>query len=47
MRPSWFFRAIKNEYYMYLRDTDSPVRIETKTLHLKLSPAALRGWPGL
>lgn len=35
---SWFFRAIKNEYYMYLRDTDSPVRVGTKTLQLKLSP---------
>ena len=35
---SWFFRAIKNEYYLYLRDSDQPVRIEKKTMQLKLSP---------
>lgn len=35
---SWFFRAIKNEYYLYLRETDQPVRIESKTMQLKLSP---------
>ena len=36
---SWFFRAIKNEYYLYLRETDQPLRIENKTMQLKLSPA--------
>ncbi|XPV74972.1 MAG: SNF2-related protein [Desulfovibrio sp.] len=35
---SWFFRAIKNEYYLYLRDTDQPVRIVSKTMQLRLSP---------
>lgn len=35
---SWFFRAIKNEYYLYLRETDQPVRVENKTMQLKLSP---------
>ncbi|SKA77299.1 Superfamily II DNA or RNA helicase, SNF2 family [Paucidesulfovibrio gracilis DSM 16080] len=35
---SWFFRAIKNEYYLYLRETDQPVRIESKTMQLKLAP---------
>ncbi|WP_319584038.1 SNF2-related protein [uncultured Pseudodesulfovibrio sp.] len=36
---SWFFRAVKNEYYLYLRETDQPVTIESKTMQLKLSPA--------
>ncbi|WP_027175862.1 DEAD/DEAH box helicase [Desulfovibrio aminophilus] len=36
---SWFFRAIKNEYYLFLRETDQPLRIENKTMQLKLSPA--------
>ena len=35
---SWFFRAIKGEYYLFLRDTDIPIRIESKTMQLKLSP---------
>jgi superfamily II DNA or RNA helicase len=35
---SWFFRSIKNEYYLYLRESDQPVRIETKTMQLKLAP---------
>ncbi|GAB7023405.1 DEAD/DEAH box helicase [Salidesulfovibrio brasiliensis] len=35
---SWFFRAVKNEYYLYLRETDQPIRIENKTMQLKLSP---------
>ncbi|WP_147821780.1 DEAD/DEAH box helicase [Salidesulfovibrio onnuriiensis] len=35
---SWFFRSIKAEYYLYLRETDQPVRIENKTMQLKLSP---------
>ncbi|MDD4952566.1 MAG: SNF2 helicase associated domain-containing protein, partial [Desulfovibrionaceae bacterium] len=35
---SWFFRAVKNDYYLFLRDTDQPVRIENKTMQLKLSP---------
>jgi superfamily II DNA or RNA helicase len=36
---SWFFRAVKNEYYLFLRETDQPVTIESKTMQLKLSPA--------
>ncbi|MEF2230532.1 MAG: SNF2-related protein [Pseudodesulfovibrio sp.] len=36
---SWFFRAVKNEYYLYLRETDQPVTIESKTMQLKLSPS--------
>jgi superfamily II DNA or RNA helicase len=36
---SWFFRAIKSEYYLYLRDSDQPVRIERKPMQLRLSPA--------
>ncbi|MFW5837308.1 MAG: SNF2-related protein [Desulfovibrionaceae bacterium] len=35
---SWFFRAVRNEYYLYHEDTDKPVRIESETLQLKLSP---------
>ncbi len=35
---SWFFRAIRNEYYLYLRETDQPVRIHKKPMQLKLSP---------
>ncbi len=35
---SWFFRALKTEYYLFLRETDQPVRIENKTMQLKLSP---------
>ncbi|WP_243546778.1 DEAD/DEAH box helicase [Pseudodesulfovibrio tunisiensis] len=35
---SWFFRAVKNEYYLYLRETDQPLRIENKPMQLKLAP---------
>jgi len=35
---AWFFTAIKDEYYMFLRDTDIPIRIESRTMQLKLSP---------
>lgn len=35
---AWFFRAIKDEYYLFLRDTDIPIRIESRTMQLRLSP---------
>ncbi len=35
---SWFFRSIEHEYYIYLRDTDIPIRLEHKTMQLKLAP---------
>ncbi len=36
---TWFFWAIRKEYYLFWRDTDQPCRIETKTMRLKLKPA--------
>lgn len=35
---TWFFRSIGNEYYLFWRDSDSPVRIENKTMRLMLKP---------
>ncbi|WP_028586740.1 DEAD/DEAH box helicase [Desulfocurvus vexinensis] len=35
---SWFFRAIRGEYYLFWQDTEQPVRIEVKTMRLRLSP---------
>ncbi|MBU1002916.1 MAG: DEAD/DEAH box helicase [Proteobacteria bacterium] len=35
---SWFFRTIRNEYFLFLRDTEQPVRIQSKTMRLRLSP---------
>ena len=35
---SWFFWGIRNEYYLLMRDTDQPVRIEQRTMQLKVSP---------
>ncbi|GAB6176293.1 DEAD/DEAH box helicase [Desulfobaculum senezii] len=35
---SWFFWAIQNEYYLFWKDTEQPVRIEPKTMRLKVSP---------
>ena len=35
---SWFFRAVKGEYYLYLRETEQPITVESKTMQLKLSP---------
>ncbi|MEW5771920.1 MAG: SNF2-related protein [Thermodesulfobacteriota bacterium] len=35
---NWFFWAIKDEYYLFWRDTDQPVRMESKTMRLTLSP---------
>jgi len=35
---AWFFWAIGKEYYLYWRDTEQPVRIESKTMRLQLSP---------
>ncbi|MGE4556123.1 MAG: SNF2-related protein [Desulfovibrionaceae bacterium] len=35
---SWFFRAVRREYYLFHEDTDKPLRIESETLQLKLSP---------
>ncbi len=36
---TWFFWAIKDEYYLFQSDTDQPVRVERKTMRLQLSPA--------
>ena len=35
---SWFLWATKDEYYLFLRDTNQPIRIESKTMRLQLSP---------
>ncbi|MGE4299877.1 MAG: SNF2-related protein [Desulfovibrionaceae bacterium] len=35
---SWFLWAVKNEYYLFWRDTDQPCRIESKTMRLMLKP---------
>ena len=35
---SWFFWAIRSEYYLFFKDTDQPMRIESQTMQLKLSP---------
>lgn len=35
---TWFFRTIRNEYYLFWRETDQPCRIETKTMRLMLKP---------
>ncbi|WP_300157009.1 DEAD/DEAH box helicase [Solidesulfovibrio sp.] len=35
---AWFFWAIGKEYYLYWRDTEQPVRIESKTMRLQLAP---------
>lgn len=35
---TWFFWAIKNEYYLFWEDSEQPVRIETTPLRLQLSP---------
>ncbi|WP_031482133.1 DEAD/DEAH box helicase [Maridesulfovibrio frigidus] len=35
---AWFFRSVKDEYYIFLKDTDIPIRIESRTMQLKLSP---------
>ncbi|EMG35716.1 DNA/RNA helicase, superfamily II, SNF2 family [Desulfocurvibacter africanus PCS] len=36
---TWFFWAVKDEYYLFQGDTDQPVRVERKTMRLQLSPA--------
>jgi len=35
---SWFFSVIGSEYYIYWKDTEQPVRIESRTMRLQLSP---------
>jgi len=35
---TWFFWSIKNEYYLFLEDTEQPVRVETTPMRLQLSP---------
>ncbi len=35
---TWFLWAIRREYYILWKDTDSPCRIDTRTLHLRLKP---------
>jgi non-specific serine/threonine protein kinase len=36
---SWFFWAIRDEYYIFWRDTDSACRIERRAMELKLRPS--------
>ncbi|MDR3320046.1 MAG: DEAD/DEAH box helicase [Desulfovibrio sp.] len=35
---SWFFWAVRNEYYLLYKDTDQPCSIENTTFALKLKP---------
>ncbi|WP_029893300.1 DEAD/DEAH box helicase [Desulfohalovibrio reitneri] len=35
---TWFLWAIKDEYYLFLRDTEQPVRVQRKTMRLRLTP---------
>ena len=35
---TWFFRSIANEYYLFWRDDENPVRFEDKTMRLMLKP---------
>lgn len=35
---SWFFWAVRNEYYLLWKDTDKPCRIESTPFALKLKP---------
>ncbi len=36
---SWFLWTVRNEYYLYWRDTEIPFRIENSTMRLKLRPS--------
>ncbi|MFW6324291.1 MAG: SNF2-related protein [Desulfovibrionales bacterium] len=38
---NWFIWAIKDEFYLFLEDSEQPVRIETRTMRLQLSPQVL------
>ena len=35
---NWFFWTIREEYYLFLEDTEKPMRIEPKTMRLRLTP---------
>jgi non-specific serine/threonine protein kinase len=35
---SWFFTAIKNEYYLFFEETEKPVRIVSTPMRLQLKP---------
>lgn len=35
---NWFLWSIRREFYLFLEDTEQPVRIENKTMRLQLSP---------
>ncbi len=35
---TWFFRSIKDEYYLFWRDSDGTCRVEEKTMRLLLKP---------
>jgi non-specific serine/threonine protein kinase len=35
---TWFFWAIRTEYYLFYKDTEQPVRIEKKPVRLQLTP---------
>ena len=38
---NWFLWSIRNEHYLFLEDTDKPVRIETQSMRLQLRPKFL------
>jgi len=35
---NWFFWAIRDEYYLFLEDTEKPMRVEPKTMRVRLTP---------
>ncbi len=35
---TWFLEAIRNEPYLFLEDTDKPIKIHTQTVNLQLKP---------
>ncbi|MDR2488429.1 MAG: DEAD/DEAH box helicase [Desulfovibrio sp.] len=35
---TWFLWAVRKEHYLFWRDTDSPCRIQQRTMHLKFRP---------
>lgn len=35
---NWFFWAIRNEYFLFWQDTDTPCRVSTHTMQLKINP---------
>ncbi len=35
---NWFFWAIRREYFLFWQDTDTPCRVESHTMQLKINP---------